>query len=133
MNCGRPAPQYSDNPYMIANHATIFFITKLSMLTCWGERPGIGGGFELRSVFCSNARPQGSHPGSKKCKFLTPGAPGAQNDLPRVPERQHPRTPAIRLRIAEPRFRRQYQFLNSVFTVLIKLSPTTRALRLSPY
>ena len=26
-------------------------------------RPGIGGGFELRSVFCSNAQPQGSHPG----------------------------------------------------------------------
>ena len=34
----------------------------------------IGGGFELRSVFCSIAQPQGSHPGSKKCKFLTPGA-----------------------------------------------------------
>ena len=24
--------------------------------------------------FCSNAQPQGSHPGSKKCKFLTPGS-----------------------------------------------------------
>ena len=23
--------------------------------------------------FCSNAQPQGSHPGSKQCKFLTPG------------------------------------------------------------
>ena len=46
-------------------------VMHLSMLICWGGgKPGIGGGFEL----CSNAWPQGSHPGSKNCKFLTPGA-----------------------------------------------------------
>ena len=40
-------------------------------------RPGIGGDLNSDQFFCSNARPQGSHPGSKKCKFLTPGAAGA--------------------------------------------------------
>ena len=39
-------------------------VMHLSMLICWG-----GGGGDLNSdqFFCSNACPQGSHPGSKKC------------------------------------------------------------------
>jgi len=35
-------------------------------------RLGIGGGFELRSFFCSNARPQGRYRWSKECKFPIP-------------------------------------------------------------
>jgi len=46
------------------------------MLSYWGVggRLGIGRGFELRSVILFKCWLQVSHPGSKKCKLLTPGA-----------------------------------------------------------
>ena len=34
----------------------------------------MGRGFELISVFLLNAQREGSHPGSKKYEFLTPGS-----------------------------------------------------------
>lgn len=44
----------------------------LSMLSCWGARPGIGGGFELRSVFLFKCPAPGKSSWVKKVQIPHP-------------------------------------------------------------
>ena len=47
-------------------------IMHLSMLSCWGGRPGIGGGFELRSVFLFKCPAPGKSSWVKKVQIPHP-------------------------------------------------------------
>ena len=47
-------------------------IMHLSMLSCWGKRPGIGGGFELRSVFLFKCPAPGKSSWVKKVQIPHP-------------------------------------------------------------
>lgn len=66
---------YFNYVYTSVFYPILLHVMHLSMLGCYGGR-GRAQAQDLNSdqFFCSNTRPQGSNPGSKKCKFLTPRA-----------------------------------------------------------
>ena len=80
-------PSFTKSLSLVYIDPVVSKIMHLSMLSCWerggggggggrggNPRPGIGGGFELRSVFLFKCPAPGKSSWVKKCKFLIPGS-----------------------------------------------------------